>query len=198
MRNFSRALCVPNGETPIMIKRILLLCLLAAAFAVAALPAHADRDAVQFGSNIHVARDSSVHDAVCFFCSVDAEGEVTGDIVVFFGGIHIAGAAHHDVVNFFGTVKVEDGVSIGQDLVSMFGSIRLGENVSVGKDLVAMFGSVHAPNSVTVGNDRVVQPGWVLWIPLLVVGLIVIVIVREYRSYHRRLLLRGYPFPPQK
>jgi hypothetical protein len=49
-----------------------------------------------------------------------------------------------------------------------------------------------------VGNDRVIQPGWILWIPLLIIGLIAIVIVREYRTYHRRLLLRGYPFPPKQ
>jgi hypothetical protein len=181
-----------------MIHRMLAVSLLAAAFAVTATPARADRDAVQFGSNINVAADSTVHDAVCFFCSVNVQGKVTGDVVVFFGNVHIAGDAQHDVVNFFGSVRAEDGASIDADLVSFFGSIHLGENVTVGKDMVAMFGSVHAPNSVTVGNDRVIQPGWILWIPLLIIGLIAIVIVREYRTYHRRLLLRGYPFPPKQ
>jgi len=60
-----------------------------------------------------------------------------------------------------------------------------------------MFGAVHAPDSVTVGNDRVIQPGWVLWVPLLIIGLIVFVIVREVRDYRRRLVLRGYQFPPK-
>jgi hypothetical protein len=184
------------GVTTMSIKRAFAVGLTFAALLLAAAPAYADRDAVSFGNNIHVAQDASVHDAVCFFCSVHAEGEVQGDIVVFFGNIHISGAARHDVVNFFGKVTVEDGVSIGQDLVSFFGVVRLGENVSIGKDMVAMFGSVRAPSSVTVGNDRVIQPGWVLWIPLLVIGAIIVVIVREYRSYQRRLLLRGYPFPP--
>jgi hypothetical protein len=181
-----------------MMKRLLPVCLLAAAFAAAALPAYADRDAVQFGSNIHVEHNSSVHDAVCFFCSVNAEGEVDGDIVVFFGNVHVAGAAHHDVVNFFGSVTVDDNGSVGQDLVSMFGGVRLGQNVSVGKDLVAMFGTMQASDSVTVGNDRVVQPGWVLYLPLFIIAFIVFVVVREYRSYHRRLLLRGYPMPPPR
>ena len=176
-------------------KLLLLLCLLSFVFAVK--PAHADRDAVQFGNKIHVARDTSVHDAVCFFCDVDAEGEVKGDVVVFFGDIHLAGQAHHDVVNFFGQLKAEDNVTIGQDLVSFFGSVRLGENVSVGKDMVAFFGTLHAPESVTVGNDRVVQPGWVLFGPLIFLGLIVILIVREFRGYRRRQLLRGYQYPPQ-
>jgi hypothetical protein len=179
-----------------MIQRSLVVSLLGAALAAAATPAYANQDAVQFGSDIHVAREATVHDAVCFFCSVNVEGEVQGDVVVFFGNIHLAGNANHDVVNFFGKVTVEDGVSIRQDLVSFFGVIRLGENVSVGKDMVAMFGSVHAPESVTVGKDRVVQSSWILFGPLILVGLIVILIVYEYRAHRRRVLLRGYPFPP--
>jgi hypothetical protein len=180
-----------------MIQRMLTVCLLAAAFAVTATPARADRDAVQFGSNINIGPDAEVHDAVCFFCSVNVQGKVTGDIVVFFGNIHLAGDAQHDVVNFFGKVTAENGASIEKDLVSFFGVIRLSENVAIGKDMVAMFGSVHAPESVTVGNDRVIQPGWVLWGPLLFIALIVILIVREYRAYRRRLILRGYQFPPK-
>jgi hypothetical protein len=172
------------------------LTLLGAALAAAATPAFANQDAVSFGSNIHIAREAAVHDAVCFFCSVNVEGEVKGDVVVFFGNIHLAGNANHDVVNFFGKVTAEDGVSIGQDLVSFFGVIRLGKNVSVGKDMVAMFGSLRAPESVTVGKDRVVQSGWILFVPLIVVVLIVILIVYEYRAYRRRLLLRGYHLPP--
>jgi hypothetical protein len=180
-----------------MIHRMFAVCLLAAAFLVTATPARADRDAVQFGTNINVAPDASVHDAVCFFCSVNVEGKVTGDVVVFFGNVHLSGDAQHDVVNFFGKVTAENGASIDKDLVSFFGMIRLGENVTIGKDMVAMFGSVHAPDAVTVGNDRVIQPGWILWIPLLFIALVVTVIVREYRAYHRRLVLRGYPFPPK-
>jgi len=180
-----------------MIQRMLAFSLLGAALAVAT-PALASQDAVQFGTNIYVARDATVHDAVCFFCSVDVEGQVTGDVVVFFGNIHLAGIATNDVVNFFGKVTVDDNMSVGKDLVSFFGVIRLGENVSVGKDMVAMFGSVQAPESLLVGNDRVVQPGWILFGPLIVIGLIVILIVREYRAYRRRLVLRGYPFPPRQ
>ena len=181
-----------------MIQRLLAFSLLGAALAATATPAFANQDAVQFGSNIYIARDATVHDAVCFFCSVDVEGQVTGDVVVFFGNIHIAGIATNDVVNFFGKVTVDDNMSVGKDLVSFFGVIRLGENVSVGKDMVAMFGSVRAPESLLIGNDRVVQPGWILFGPLIVIGLIVILIVREYRAYRRRLLLRGYPPPPHR
>jgi hypothetical protein len=180
-----------------MIQRMLAVSLLGAAFVAAATPARADNDAVHFFSNIHVSPNATVHDAVCFFCSVNAEGEVRGDIVVFFGDIHIAGKPKHDVVNFFGSVSADDNAQIGNDLVSFFGMIRLGENVSVGKDMVAMFGVVRAPESVTVGRDRVGMPAWVVFGPLIFLALVVILIVHEFRAYRRRQYLRGYPFPPR-
>jgi len=179
-----------------MLQRMLAVSLLGAALAASAIPAHADGDVVHFFSNIHVAPDATVHDAVCFFCNVKDEGEVRGDVVVFFGNIHIAGKADHDVVNFFGEVSAEDNAEVGKDLVSMFGIVRLGENVTVGKDLVAMFGILDAPGSVTVGHDRVAMPGWIFFGPLIVIGLVVILIVHELRARRRREYLGSYPFPP--
>lgn len=171
--------------------------LLTAALAIFALPAHASKDVVQFGSNIEIAPESTVHDTVCFFCSVNDRGSVDGDIVVFFGNVHIEGHANHDVVNFFGNVTAADNANVGQNLVSFFGRVRLGENVSIGKDMVAMFGGVRSASSVTVGGDRVVQPGWIFWGPFLLIGLVVLVVVREVRHQRRRQYMRGYPFPPR-
>ena len=178
------------------IHRIFAASLLLVALAFVPASARASRDAVQFGSNISVPRDSSVRDAVCFFCSVLVDGTVEGDTVVFFGNVRIAGQARHDVVNFFGSVRAEENASIGHDLVSFFGNIRLGESASVGRDMVVMFGTVNSADSVIVGGDRVVQPAWIFWVPLLVVGLLIIIVVREIRSRRRRQFLSGYPFPP--
>ena len=180
-----------------MLKHLLLPCLLAAALLAAATPARADNDQVQFGSDIHVAKDAEVHDAVCFFCSVHLEGKATGDIVVFFGNVHLSGDAQHDVVNFFGKVTAEDNATIDHSLVSFFGEIHLGQNVTVGTDLVSMFGVLHAPESVTVGNNRVVQPFWLFLGPIIFLGLIIVLIVREVRAQRRRRILRTYNFPPR-
>jgi len=168
-----------------------------AVLAAFALPAHASKDVVQFGSNIEIAPDATVHDTVCFFCNVNDRGSVEGDIVVFFGNVHIDGHANHDVVNFFGSVTAADNASIGNDLVNFFGGVRLGENVTVGKDMVAMFGAVRTASSATVGGDRVVQPAWLFWGPLLVLILVVYVIVREIRNQRQRQFARRYPFPPR-
>ena len=179
-----------------MKRRLFLLCLLAAALGALALPAYASKDEVQFGSTIHVPRDASIHDAVCFFCDVDADGVVEGDIVVFFGDVHVGNAANHDVVNFFGSIRADDNAHIGQDMVSMFGSVRLGEDVTIGKDLVAMFGGVRASDSVSVGGNRVIEPAWLFWGPLLVIAMVVILVVHEVRAHRRRVFMR-YPIPPR-
>jgi hypothetical protein len=177
-------------------KRVLLVPLLAAALAAAAMPAHADEDAVQFGSDINVSADHAVQDAVCFFCNVHLDGEAKGDIVVFFGNVDLAGQAHHDVANFFGNVTAADNSAVGGDMVNFFGAVRLGENVRVSHDLVAFFSSLHQSASSSIGGDRVVPPFWIISMQPLILGLIILVVVYEVRASHRRRLLYGYPLPP--
>ncbi len=168
--------------------------LLLAAFA---LPAHADRDAVQFFSNIDVPEGSSVHDAVCFFCSVNAKGNIDHDVVVFFGNVHIGAHSDHDVVNFFGTTRLDDNASVAHDMVNFFGSIHMGENATVGNDVVAMFGSLRMAETASIGGNRVSQPAALFWVPLLILCGIIVLIVNQVRTYRRRqLYAAAYPFPP--
>ncbi len=179
-----------------MHRRVLALCLFGGALALAASQARAESDAVQFFNNIQVTPDAPVNDAVCFFCNVDAHGDVKGDIVVFFGNVRLDGHAHQDVVNFFGSVTAADNSAIGGDLVSFFGSIRLGENVRVNQDMVAMFGTVRNSASVSIGQDHVVFSPWILFGPLLIISLIVFVIVHEVRAHRERRFMQQFPVPP--
>jgi hypothetical protein len=96
------------------------------------------------------------------------------------------------VVNFFGEVNVDDGASVGHDLVNLFGGVRLGEDASVGKNAVVIFGRLHQADSASVGGDRVVRPGWIFWLPLLVVCLGVGFARQEARMARRRMILGGY------
>lgn len=179
-----------------MTQRLFSALVLASAFFLGATPAHANKDAVQFGSNIVVPEGQSIHDAVCFFCSVNAKGSIDHDVVVFFGNVHIAHESKHDIVVFFGTLRADDDASIGHDVVNFFGSVRLGENVTIGNDLVVMFGGLHAADSATIVGNRVFQPLWVFLTPLIVLGLIITLIVHEVRSRRRRDYLAAYGYPP--
>ena len=170
--------------------------LLFIALLASASPARANKDAVQFGSNIVIPEGQSVHDAVCFFCSVNARGDIDHDVVVFFGNVHIAHQSRHDVVVFFGSVRTEDNAAIGHDVVNFFGNVHLGENVSVGNDLVVMFGGLQAADSANVTGNRFAQPIWVFWTPLLILGLVIVLVVREIRASRRRQYFAAYGYPP--
>jgi hypothetical protein len=179
--------------------RSVLIALLLAFFVYgSARQACAEGDVVRFGQRIHVAENDVAGDVVCFFCSVQVDGRVNGDVVAFFGNVHVKGQAQHDLVDFFGRIHVEKDALVGEDLVSVLGSVQIGENASVGQDLVALFGFLNVAESAVVGGDRVILSGWLIGIPLLIVALIVFVLVREYRTYRRRLAVQGYPFPPRK
>jgi hypothetical protein len=179
-----------------MPQRLFFALLLFSALLFSASPARADKDAVQFGDNIVVPEGQSVHDAVCFFCSVNARGDIDHDVVVFFGNVHIAHQSRHDVVVFFGSIRTDDDAAIGHDVVNFFGNVHLGENVTVGNDLVVMFGGLHAADSASITGTRFAQPIWVFWSPLLILGLIIVLVVREIRASRRRQYFAAYGYPP--
>ena len=179
-----------------MTQRLCSALLLVSALMLGATPAFANKDAVQFGSNIVVQEGQSIHDAVCFFCSVNAKGTIDHDVVVFFGNVHVAHESKHDIVVFFGSLRADDDAAIGHDVVNFFGSVRLGENATVGNDLVVMFGTLHAADSANIVGNRVFQPLWVFMTPLIVLGLIVMLIVHEVRSRRRRDYFAAYGYPP--
>ncbi|HWA96627.1 MAG TPA: hypothetical protein VG844_18670 [Terracidiphilus sp.] len=172
------------------------LCLAIAALALAAVPARADKDVVQFGSKIVVPVNSSVHDAVCFFCSVDAQGPIDHDVVVFFGDIHVHQLANHDVVSFFGDVRVDSNAAITHDLVHFFGDVHLGDNTSVGNDMVLFFGDLRAANSATIVGNRVIEPAWLLLIPLGILAGLIYLFVSLIRSWRERHMYYA-PYPPR-
>ena len=162
-----------EGAVRLKISRIWLVCGLALVVLAAGVPARAAKDVVHFGSSIDVGAGESIHDAVCFFCSVNVRGNVKGDLVVFFGDVRIDGRADHDVVNFFGGVE-------------------LGRNVTVGQDAVVMFGQMREASSSSVGGSKVVESGLLFWIPFLLIAGMVSFGVRELRWIRRRRFLRGY------
>ena len=176
--------------------RFLGLCMLVAALFAAAPIAHADENAVHFFDDIRVPANSSAHDAVCFFCGVDADGEINGNLVVFFGHIRLASAAHHDVVAFFSTVTVAENASVANNLVTFFSSVRVAPNVSVGNDMVSMFSSVHAADSVSVHGHNVLFSIWIFALPVLLIAVIVRAIVHAIRERQYRAYAANYPPPP--
>ena len=182
-----------------MILRWFAAALLGAALLAAATPARADGgDVIHFARSIQVDHDVEIDDAVCFFCNVQVDGTVTGDVVAVFGNIHIAGDVQHDAIDVVGGLTAEQNASIEQDVISVLGATRLGEHVIVGRNLVTYSGVVEMAPTAAVGNQRIDNPGWYLWIPLLFVILVVMWVMRAYHVYRKRLIARGYKFPSKR
>lgn len=178
-----------------MIPRWFTIALLGAALAVAVPPARADGgDVIHFARSIRVDHDAEIDNAVCFFCTVQVDGTVTGDVVAVFGNIHITGDVQHDAVDIVGELKAEENASVEQDVIGVLGATRLGEHVIVGRNLVTYSGTVEMAPTAAVGNQRIDNPGWYLWIPLAFVLMIVFWVMRAYGAYRKRLIARGYKF----
>lgn len=171
------------------------IALFGAAILVFPARAHASRDVVQFGSDIVVPQGQSIHDAVCFFCSVKVEGIAEHDLVVFFGSTQIDGEAKHDIVTFFGDVHVGTNVHIGHDVVNFFGTTRLGDNSSIGNDAVIMFGDMRAAETSSVAGNRVIQPFFLLLIPLGILAALIFGLIALIR-WIQRPAYPVYPLPP--
>jgi hypothetical protein len=178
-----------------MVPRWFAAALLGAALMAGGTPAHADGgDVIHVGRTIHINHGEEVDNAVCFFCSVEVDGTVTGDVVSFLGNVRIAGDVQHDAVVVLGGLTAEKGSSIEQDVIAVLGEARLGENVIVGRDVVTFSGEVEMAPTATVGNQRIDNPGWYIWIPLACVLLILLWVMRSYGAYRKRLVARGYKF----
>ena len=136
-----------------------------------------DSDRVQFGNTIAVHEGEEIQDAVCFFCSIEADGEIHGDMVAFFGNIRVRGKADGDAVAFLGNIGV-------------------GQDASIGGDTVVFGGNLHMAEGATIGKDRVIFPFIFLLMPLLVFAGIIAFIV----WFIRRLAYRPppvYGIPPR-
>jgi hypothetical protein len=166
--------------------RLLTFTLCAAAFLSVAAPARAQNDRVQFFSNIHVGPNDTAGNAVCFFCSVDAEGPVNGNIVAFFSHVSVHSTVDQNVVSFFSKMNVLPGSTVHQNLVTMFGSVRVENGAHVDQNAVTMFGSFYAADSASIDGNRVYFPFWFFGIPALLLGLVIYVIVRELRERRYR------------
>jgi hypothetical protein len=153
--------------------RLMMVALALAVVGLFATEARAEDDAVHFGDPIQVAQGESVHNAVCFFCSVRVDGEATENVVSFFGDVRVRGDVRGNVVNFFGDV-------------------RLDEDAAVGGDTVEMFGRVSRAGSASIGGQRVVMPAWIFWVPFLLLCLGIAFIKQEIRMARRQRFIRGY------
>jgi len=67
--------------------------------------------------DIFIAQGQQIHHATCFFCSVQVEGEVTGNVVVLFGNLNVTGRVDGRATVIGGNAVIDSFSRLGSALV---------------------------------------------------------------------------------
>jgi hypothetical protein len=97
-------------------------------------------DALRFGQNLVVAPSQIFHNARCFLCSVDVDGQTTGSVRVFAGNAFVNGSIAGDVRVFGGNVTLTSNAKVGGRIV-IFGG-HLHQNSSAISHGIAVFSPI--------------------------------------------------------
>ncbi|HSY70565.1 MAG TPA: hypothetical protein VK813_18080 [Edaphobacter sp.] len=72
--------------------------------------------------DIFVASGQQIHNATCFFCSVQVEGDLTGHVFVLFGSVNVSGQVQGSATVIWGNAVVDSQARIGGDTVVLWGN----------------------------------------------------------------------------
>ncbi|HMH13815.1 MAG TPA: hypothetical protein VK578_11975 [Edaphobacter sp.] len=84
--------------------------------------AQARGNRVYFGQDIFVAAGQQVHNAVCIFCSVQVEGDLTGRALVLFGNLNVTGRVERSASVIGGNAVVDSQARIGGNTIVLGGN----------------------------------------------------------------------------
>jgi hypothetical protein len=82
--------------------------------------AHGNR--TYFNQDIFVAQGQQVHNAICFFCSVQVEGDLTGRVLVLFGSLNVSGRIEGGATVVGGNAVVDSQARLGGNVVVFGGN----------------------------------------------------------------------------
>src|SRR6202044_4064470 len=74
------------------------------------------------GQDVFVASGQQVHNATCFFCSVQVEGDLTGHVFVLFGSLNLSGRVEGGATVIGGNAVVDSQARGGGDTVVLGGN----------------------------------------------------------------------------
>jgi carbonic anhydrase/acetyltransferase-like protein (isoleucine patch superfamily) len=74
------------------------------------------------GQDVFVASGQQIHNATCLFCSVQVEGDLTGNVLVLFGSLNVSGRVRGHATVVGGNAVVDSQARIGGDAVVLGGN----------------------------------------------------------------------------
>jgi hypothetical protein len=75
-----------------------------------------------FHQDIFVGQGQQIHNATCFFCSVQVEGDVTGRVFVLFGNINVSGRVDGPSTVIGGNAVIDSQAHIGGNALVVIGN----------------------------------------------------------------------------
>jgi hypothetical protein len=135
------------------------------------------------GQDIFVAAGQEVHNAVCVFCSVQVEGELTGHAIVLFGNLNVSGRMRRGALVVAGNTVVDSQARIGGDAVVLGGNAVYETDDSI-TGSAYVFGGHLSKTGGHAGWSKHVSVNPVIFYSLGMVVFLVVVLVVSRRVSH--------------
>ena len=75
-----------------------------------------------FHEDIFVAQGQQIHNAVCLFCSVQVEGDLTGHVFVLFGSLNLTGQVNGGAMVIGGNAVIDSQARLGGNALVVGGN----------------------------------------------------------------------------
>jgi hypothetical protein len=107
------------------------------------------------GQDIFIASGQQVHNAVCVFCSVQVEGDVTGHVIVLFGSANVTGQVRGSATVIGGNAVVDAQARVGGDTVVLGGNAVYETDESLAGSAYVLGGHLsHVSDASGVGRGQ--------------------------------------------
>jgi hypothetical protein len=122
-----------------------------------------------FNQDIYIAQGQQVHHAVCFFCSVQVEGQLSGDIFVLFGNLNVSGRVDGPATIIGGNAVVDSQARLGGNLTVIGGNAVYETDESIAGNAWVIGGHLSP-----VGGHRSQAPRRLFFSPLLAAAVAIV------------------------
>ena len=134
--------------------------------------AQAQGNRIYFGQDVFVASGQQIHNAVCVFCSVQVEGDLTGRALVLFGNLNVTGRVERGATVVWGNAVVDSQARIGGSAVVLGGNAVYETDDSISGNAFVLGGHLskmggHSPSHRRISIGPAIFTGLAILVILL-------------------------------
>ena len=129
------------------------------------------------GQDIFIGVGQQVHNAICVFCSVQVEGNVTGHAVVLFGNLTVSGWVRHSATIVGGNAVVDSQALIGGNTVVLGGNAVYETDDSISGNAYVLGGHLSRTGDRVSSHKRVSVTPLVFYLLAIMAFLLLLLLV---------------------